>query len=478
MRGLVIVIALSPFLLLELGLRHFAPPAAGEIVPDPLIQLQQTRPLFVLDRDAGLWHISPQRRGLFRPASFSENKPTGTRRIFVLGGSTVQGRPYSTETSLTTWLRLALDAAGPDRHFEVVNCGGVSYASYRVAKILDEVLDHQPDAIVIYTGHNEFLEDREYAEVRQMSAPRRWISHLAAKLRTVTWIQSKLSRPIVAENLMPSEVDARLDHHGGLAKYQRDPSWRSGVERHFAETLGAMVTRTKRAGVPLVLCVPASDLVNTPPFKVQSLAALDDQQAAELRDAWAIIQDGNAPAEHRLAACEAYLAIDRRQAGANYIAGRLHYGRGDTAPAIEYLTAARDFDVCPLRATTPITSAVIQIARQDQIPLVETIQLLDQRDAHGHRVPDGIADPEFFVDHVHPTVAGHQRIGVEIATKIEALGWFQTSPGADHRYQQSVEQHLSQLGEEYYARGRQRLEGLRRWAAGRAGKLGQTSGNE
>ena len=85
MRGLVIVIALSPFLLLEAGLRHFAPPAAGADVPDPLIQLQQSRPLFVLDRDSGLWHISPQRRGLFRPASFLANKPTGTRRIFVLG---------------------------------------------------------------------------------------------------------------------------------------------------------------------------------------------------------------------------------------------------------------------------------------------------------------------------------------------------------------------------------------------------------
>ncbi len=32
---------------------------------------------------------------------------------------------------------------------------------------------------------------------------------------------------------------------------------------------------------------------------------------------------------------------------------------GETAMALRYLTAARDFDVCPLRATTPIVQAVI-----------------------------------------------------------------------------------------------------------------------
>jgi hypothetical protein len=263
-----------------------------------------------------------------------------------------------------------------------------------------------------------------------------------------------------------------------LAIYQRDPQWRTGVERHFAETLERMVAVTKRAGVPLVLCVPASDLVNTPPFKVQSLAPLEIEQAGALRDAWAIIQDGNAGTSERLSAAAAYLAIDREHAGANYIAGRLHYRRGDTALAVGQLTAARDFDVCPLRATTPITSAVIEIAQQHHIPLIETIKLLDGRDAEGHRLPDGIADPEFFVDHVHPTVAGQQRIGLEIATKIEQLGWFEAAPGAQQRYQRFVEEHLSRLGEEYYARGRQRLEGLRRWAAGRAGQLGPTPATE
>ncbi len=41
---------------------------------------------------------------------------------------------------------------------------------------------------------------------------------------------------------------------------------------------------------------------------------------------------------------------------------------------------------------------------------------------------------QFFVDHLHPTVAGHQEIGAAIALEIEKLGWFSPAPDAEARY--------------------------------------------
>ena len=35
--------------------------------------------------------------------------------------------------------------------------GGVSYASYRVAALMEELVRYEPDLFVIYSGHNEFL---------------------------------------------------------------------------------------------------------------------------------------------------------------------------------------------------------------------------------------------------------------------------------------------------------------------------------
>ena len=93
-------------------------------------------------------------------------------------------------------------------------------------------------------------------------------------------------------------------------------------------------------------------------------------QSSAFHDAWNIAQDNLVDSGERLSACTACLAIDPEHAGANYIAGRLHHLRGETAMALRYLTAARDFDVCPLRATTPIVQAVIDIASQYRIPLV------------------------------------------------------------------------------------------------------------
>lgn len=468
MRCLAIMLGLAPLALLEAGLRCFAPPVSGAV--DPILDLQQLRPLFVLDESTDRWSIPPHRLGFFRPASFAASKPSGTRRIFVLGGSTVQGRPYSTETAFSSWLRLRLESAEPETDFEVINCGGVSYASYRVAKILDEVLQHDPDLIVLYTGHNEFLEDRTYADVRSMSPANKVIWRIGSHLRTVQWLKNRLATH--RRTRLEGEVDARLDHIHGLESYQRDPDWQRGVQAHFALTLQRMVDSARHKRTPIILCAPASELVETPPFKVEPAPLLSDSGAVSFDAAWSTARDPTVDVPERLRACQSCLAIDPQHAGAHYIAGRLHFQQGRSQRAREHLNAAKDHDVCALRATSAMVDSVHQIAVANSIPLVDTVGLFDQRDAAGNRIPDGVADPESFVDHVHPTIAGHQLIALAIAQQIEELGWIDLSDAAAERYQRRAREYLATLGEAYYGRGKQRLAGLRRWAAGRAGDLG------
>ena len=79
------------------------------------------------------------------------------------------GRPYTVETAFSSWLQLFLQYADPSKKWEVVNCGGVSYASYRLVPILEEVLEnYTPDLVILYTGQNEFLEDRTYAHLKNL----------------------------------------------------------------------------------------------------------------------------------------------------------------------------------------------------------------------------------------------------------------------------------------------------------------------
>jgi hypothetical protein len=168
------------------------------------------------------------------------------------------------------------------------------------------------------------------------------------------------------------------------------------------------------------------------------------------------------------------LEIDPEHAGAHFVAGRLRLDRGEVDSAIRHLVAARDHDVCPLRATSAITRAIIEITRQQGVPLIDTYRLFDQRDRSGAKRPDGIVDPELFVDHVHPTIVGHQQLAAEITAALRTSRLFDLAGGdnVEKEYERLARQHLRSLGEEYYARGQQRLAGLRLWASGRAGEVG------
>lgn len=476
MRCVAVCLSLMPLAVVEIVCRTMEPGTVEALDRDPLVDLSQVSPLFVQNEVGDRWEIPESRYNFFRPDSFAAAKRAGTRRIFVLGGSTVQGRPYATETAFSTWLRLRMEANQPDTEFEVVNCGGVSYASYRVAKITNEVLKHEPDAIVIYTGHNEFLEDREYADIRDIGAMRRGAATVASKFATARWVRRNLlddSGP--TRSTMAGEVDARLDHAGGLERYRRDDVWRAGVERHFEITLREIVKTIRAAEIPLVLCVPVSDLVETPPFKVDVAPGLPEPMKAVLKKRWGEAMDLQQTIDFRINAATRCLEIDPGHAGAHYFLGRWLNEKGDPA-AKQHLVSARDFDVCPLRATSRIMEIVVQVATEYETRLVSTDQLFDQLDGEFNRRPDGIPDPKWFVDHVHPSVRGHQLIAETIVNTLDDLDWVAaTDEQANDRYQILVDAHLASLGEAYYARGQQRLQGLRNWAAGRAG---QTSANE
>ena len=131
---------------------------------DPYVGFSSYFPLFVAGSD-GRMATASNKLALFNPQSFDRRKKPGTYRIFTLGGSTTYGRPFDDGTSFTGWLRTYLETLDPERSWEVVNAGGISYASYRVATLMEELVEHEPDLFVIYSGNNEFLEKRTYGEL-------------------------------------------------------------------------------------------------------------------------------------------------------------------------------------------------------------------------------------------------------------------------------------------------------------------------
>ena len=255
-RILAILMGLTPFALAELGLQ-LADWPRPRFTQDPYVSFDGHERLFRLDESQDKYITSPIRFPYFYPDSFSRVKPKQTTRIFCLGGSTVQGRPYSIETSFTTWLRLTLESAQPERQWEVVNCGGISYASYRLRYVAREVLDYEPDLIIVYTGHNEFLERRSFdvvknsprlTNVTQQTIRRSKLVSLAATIwETATGVSHdsiNVDEPggDARRTRLKQEVDALLDYRGGLEEYHRGELQHDLVTDHFRHSLTAIAS--------------------------------------------------------------------------------------------------------------------------------------------------------------------------------------------------------------------------------------------
>jgi len=466
LRGLSILCGLSLFVVVEL-VCCFLGVGESRLEDDPFVGFSNLQPLFEKSSDGGQFVTAKSRLKFFRPEEFAASKPAGTTRIFCLGGSTVQGRPFAKETSFTTWLELALQQAEPDQKWEVINCGGISYASYRLVPILQECLGYQPDAFIICTGHNEFLEDRSYGQLRETSPLITGAFHGLSRFRSFrslrqVWLSDSATKAD-SRDVLGSDVDAFLDYKDGIAAYHRDDDWRRGVIAHFESNLERMVQLAKQHGVPIVVVRPPSNLADTMPFKSEHRSDLTDQE----RDLWNdTVQRARASLKKFPAAAvttfEEAIRIDPEYAATPFELGRLLEVLGDFAAAREQFLLARENDICPLRILTPMERAIVQVAARNDVPLLDAHQLLEQETRHG------ILDSSILVDHVHPSFGGHQLIAMALVENLQELSIVKPQPNWQPLARAAFQSSFEQLPDVYFAKGEQRLTNLRYWTQGMA----------
>lgn len=456
-----------PLLVVEGGLRlcGFGRPVDS---PDPLAGFNRNYPLF--EQEGAVYRTTRATAPFVAPQEFPAAKPPCGFRIFCFGGSTVYGHPYTGETAFPKWLELELTSSDPSRQWQAINCGGISYASYRIAPLVREVLRYQPDLIIVATGHNEFLEDRTYHSLKTRPASWSWLQRKIYSLHTVTLARQGLRRGTLAANppdaanggeaeLAP-HVNARLDYASGYASYRRDEVWWQNVRAQYDESVRQIVADCRAARVPLLLIRLGSNLRDCPPYKSEHRAGLAPGVEADWQAAFdlATAAEKSDPARALLYYQEA-MAIDGEHALLNFRIARLLDRMGRAPEALPYFQKAKDSDICPLRITSPLEHALRRIASETDTPLVDAASLIAARS------PDGIPGNDWYLDHVHLTIGGHQSIARALATLLRERG--SLAHDADWPEEQRVEtyaRHLSALGPSYLADGRRRIGWLENWA--------------
>ncbi len=460
-RLLAVSLALVPFVVLELVLwgLDVADPSGAD---DPLSGFNRSGRLFEADKRDGVFRTATARGLFFGEQEFAVEKPEDGFRVFCLGGSTVRGRPYTTESSFTRWMGLELAERSEGRTIEAINCGGLSYASYRLRPIVAEVLGYQPDLVVVATGHNEFLEDRSYQGLKDRNQAMAWLEDGAMSLRTVTlcrrWLGGEQEPGSDDE---PSDVVARLDEQRGFASYERDRAWQDEVVEQYGRSLQAMIDACQEARVPLLLVRLGSNLRDCPPFKSQHRDGLSAPENASWQ---AAMHEGERHTSDRNfeAALTAYrqaAELDNQHALVAWRIARTLDRLGHTQPAAVAYRRARDLDVCPLRMIGRLDQVLSAVAQSSGTPLIDAAAAIEAES------PDGLPGSDWYVDHVHPTLQGHQKIGELLAEAVGRGGWLELGAKmASARTRRHRRRHFRRLGPVFLANGARRVGWLENWA--------------
>ncbi len=404
--SVVIFLALSEGALTLLGVKPLAR------TEDPYFGFAAGQPLFlksVTPDGREVFETNPVKLTHFNHQSFPAKKAPGTFRIFTLGGSTTYGHPWRDSTSFGGWMRellAELDASSGSgaRRYEVINAGGISYASYRVARLADELARFEPDLFVVYNGHNEFLEERTYRAAREIPAWVRDLSGLLDHTRTYSLMRriAGADRSAPADTLA-GEVDDVLARTIGPSSYTRDDALRARVLEHYEESQARVGRIAASVGARVIYLSTPSNEMDCAPFKSEptpGLGAEDSLRAVALRREGENLLASDPAAAFRL--LDSAAALDPRNAAVQYAAGRAALIAGRPDEAFARFRRAVDEDVCPLRALTPMRDIERRVARAVHGGFVDFEDTLRTVVAprQGHSI---LGEPD-FTDHVHLTV--------------------------------------------------------------------------
>jgi len=144
-------------------LEHWIPP----IQIDYGLGFNEDSRLFILsDGETGTLITNPAKHVSFADQKFLKRKPADTLRVFLIGGSSVR------RLEDLQLLKEKLEPSKSDtfRQIEIINAGGSAYGSHRLVKVLIEIINYEPDMVLIYCGHNEFeeAEQLEWAKLDLM----------------------------------------------------------------------------------------------------------------------------------------------------------------------------------------------------------------------------------------------------------------------------------------------------------------------
>ena len=428
----------------ELSARHFGwlDPTEAD---DPYMGFPGTSPLYRVERAADgseVFSRSPNKDS-YRADSFPVEKSSREFRVFCVGGSSVRSDAFmNPDASFPHLLEIYLGSLLADKVPRVMNAGGGGAGSIQNLEVVREVLNDQPDLLVIYPEGGEKnlvppLPQGVMARADDASPLRVFARTHLAPLRTYAAVrlayQKLLPRPFkgtvsasafsalalsaVAQPFSPTTFtrlfEFKHDRRPPLMPHPIPVEEIEHAHQRFVRNLDTMAELARAAGVPILFVQPVRNIKAS--FYLRFHIDPSEIRGGDIegwRAAWeaglAAKRAGNwEQAAAALQGVRDFYVEDRDEILAFDIAECLEQlGRYEEAQA-EYAKPYLEH---------PMHQMIAQAGAEQNVPVVDPFPALVAAADHG------IPGYDFFTDAFHPMPATSRIIALSILDEVRALG--------------------------------------------------------
>lgn len=333
---------------------------------------------------------------------FRKEKSPGTLRIFVLGSSTALGFPYMYNGAFPRMLKYRLQRHSPELNIEMVNLSMSAINSYAVLDMAKEISDYHPDAVLIYTGQNEYHGTLGVASSSRFGS-HPFLINLFVKSKQLRLMQL-IYNTIYTTKKTNTSTDLNLTLMERLASGQQIPfgsdKYESGL-RQFERNMDQVLDLISSEKIPVFIGTLFTNKRGVHPF-VSNLSnpGITSEWNQLFEKGKLLLEKGDT-----LQAFGSFTAankLDSTFAECHFRLGEIAYAKGDFITAKKHFNIAKELDQLRFRAPEAFNDIIRKVAINRP-----EIYVTDVAFSFETASPHQIVGDELMLEHVHPNLPGY-----------------------------------------------------------------------
>jgi tetratricopeptide (TPR) repeat protein len=330
---------------------------------------------------------------------FRVEKQPNTCRIFVLGESTTIGYPYFHNGSFHRWLKFRLMHTYPSVHFEIINVSLTAVNSYTILDFGREVIKYQPDAVLIYAGHNEYYGALGIGSTSHIANNRFLVKTVLElrKLRLVQWIENLLHK-VKTDSGRPTDNRENLMERMAASQRitYRSPEYWAGIKQ-FQDNMDELCQVMQDKNIPVFLSTLVSNEKDLKPF----ISSTD--------------KSGSANQQFDLA-------------NSSYKSGNFNLAK-------QQYDEARELDLLRFRAPEAMNKIIVKLTEK-----YSDVHLADAKSLFEQHSPHQILGNEIILEHVHPNLYGYALLSDAFYQSIQKAHLIKDHPDREMSFDELLKQ--------------------------------------